>query len=60
MDKYAKVQKMKFTWTNYFTDSEYYRLLKYSADTEYRMDTRYSHSHRLLCSRAQGDLVAPQ
>jgi len=36
------LKKMKFTRTNYFTDSEYYRVLRYSADPEYRMVTRYS------------------
>jgi len=35
-------KKKKFTWTIYITESEYYRVLRYSADTEYRMVTRYS------------------
>jgi len=32
---------MKFIRINYFTGSELYRVVRYSADTEYRMVNRY-------------------
>jgi len=36
------MKEIKITRTNYFILSEYHRVLSYSADTEYRMDIRYS------------------
>src|SRR6218665_1082979 len=33
---------IKYTWTNYFTGSEYYRVFRYSAHTEHRVPTRHS------------------
>jgi len=34
-------EKNKFTRTNYYTESEYYRVVRCSADTGYQMDNRY-------------------
>src|SRR6218665_1710560 len=43
------LKEIKFTGTNCFTESEYYRVLKYSADTENRMDTRCSSLYIVNC-----------
>lgn len=40
--QFFTLEEISFSRTNYFTESEYYRLLRYSADPEYRTDNWYS------------------